>query len=329
MFAKKQLRKAVYPFHISARRFASFYDQNQIKKYFLTYIFSSTYVTIAPEQIKADLSTVNLDASCSIVLQTTFAGIPKCIRRAYVTIGAQADHRKDSLFYSTPEHSLPAPLTLTNHTALRHTECLTGDTMKPGRESDQQLVDRARHGSRDAFNLLVTRHRDRLLRQLSPLMRDSNEAEDVVQETFLKAYKSIRLFRGDSAFFTWLYRIAINNANRSFVRASRMPLVLDISQQFSNPYGQTESQIDRDTPEVRLESKQLGNLLNSVLDSLPPEQSSVFVLREIEGMSYEEIAEQLKCPIGTVRSRIHRVREIVSDSLKKHTGENNNKKNQD
>lgn len=192
--------------------------------------------------------------------------------------------------------------------------------MKPGRGSDHELVERARQGSRDAFDLLVTRHRDRLLRQLSPLLRDSNEAEDVVQETFLKAFRSIRLFRGDSTFFTWIYRIAINTANRSFIRAKRMPLLLDISEQSSDQFEQRESEIDRDTPEVRLESKQLRNLLNSILDSLPDELSATFILREIEGLSYDEIANKLNCPIGTVRSRIHRVRETVSESLKKHEG---------
>jgi RNA polymerase sigma-70 factor (ECF subfamily) len=185
-------------------------------------------------------------------------------------------------------------------------------------ESDQQLVTRAQGGSREAFNKLVSRHRSRLLKQLNPLLHNPREAEDVAQETFIKAYRALRHFRGDSAFSTWIYRIAVNTANHSLRKAGRSPVVYDLSVQSEAQARSLEIGPAGETPEGRLESKQLLDLLHAILESLPEDQRKIFVLREVEALSYEEIAIQMQCPIGTVRSRIHRVREIIASTLKTH-----------
>lgn len=191
--------------------------------------------------------------------------------------------------------------------------------MRRSTESDQKLVEQAKSGSREAFDHLVIRHRNRLIRQLNPIIRSSTDAEDVVQETFIKAYKSLRHFRGDSAFFTWIYRIAINTANSNFAQTDRTSALSDLSQQSAATL-ELQIAVDAETPESKLEDKQFLNLLDAILQSLPEEQRTAFMLREVEGLSYDEIAEKMHSPVGTVRSRIHRVREAVISALGGQTG---------
>lgn len=189
--------------------------------------------------------------------------------------------------------------------------------MKSRQEQDLELVELAQTGDMRAFDTLVTRYKRRLIRYLSPMIRDLGDTEDVVQETFIKAYMGLNSFRGDSSFSTWLFRIGINTAKRSLAQSGRR--FLDLQVEHSDQEGSQqrfEGQPDFDTPEARLETKQILNLLDEAMDELPEEQRTSLVLRELEGLSYEEIAEQMHCPVGTVRSRIHRARDAIAAALK-------------
>ncbi|MGZ4869150.1 MAG: sigma-70 family RNA polymerase sigma factor [Halobacteriota archaeon] len=186
------------------------------------------------------------------------------------------------------------------------------------RDSDQFLVRLAQDGDRAAFDVLVLRYRRLLIRQVLPLLRDINDAEDVVQEAFVSAYNAIRNFRGDAAFFTWVYRIAMNSAKRYRQEsAQRFPLVSDIVENENAEGIVREGQMSLETPESLLEGHEVLRLINEVFDKLPPEQQEVLMMREIDGLSYEEIAENMHCPVGTVRSRVHRARDAISTALSK------------
>jgi RNA polymerase sigma-70 factor (ECF subfamily) len=187
------------------------------------------------------------------------------------------------------------------------------------REIDQQLVERVQRGDKQAFDLLVIKYQRKLARLLSQFIRDAAEVEDVAQETFIKAYRALPSFRGESAFYTWLYRIGINTAKNFLVtQGRRAPTMtsagLDIEDAENFEEG---SQLrEMNTPESELMSKQIAETVNQTLQELPEELRTAITLREIEGISYEEIATIMNCPIGTVRSRIFRAREIIAEKLR-------------
>ncbi len=182
---------------------------------------------------------------------------------------------------------------------------------------DQQLVERAQRGDKRAFDLLVVKYQRKLARLLSQFIRDAAEVEDVTQETFIKAYRSLSSFRGDSAFYTWLYRIGINAAKNFLVaqkrRASTTINEFDIEAAENFEEGSQLRELN--TPENELMSKQIAQTVHQALQALPEELRSAITLREIEGLSYEEIASIMSCPTGTVRSRIFRAREAIADKL--------------
>lgn len=185
------------------------------------------------------------------------------------------------------------------------------------REVNQQLVVRAQHGDQKAFGLLVSKYQRKLARLLSRLIRDSAEVEDVTQETFIKAYRALGNFRGDSAFYTWLYRIGINTAKNYLVsQGRRAPTRTEFDSEEAEGFEEGELLRDNNTPERMLLSKQIGETVNSAMEALPEELRTAITLREIEGMSYEDIAKMMDCPIGTVRSRIFRAREAVAEKLR-------------
>ncbi|HNO58843.1 MAG TPA: RNA polymerase sigma factor RpoE [Accumulibacter sp.] len=185
------------------------------------------------------------------------------------------------------------------------------------REVDQALVERAQRGEKQAFDLLVTKYQRKLGRLLSRFIRDPAEVEDVAQEAFIKAYRALPSFRGDSAFYTWLYRIGINTAKNYLVaQGRRAPTSTGFDSEEAETFEDGDQLRDINTPESLLHSKQIGETVNAAMESLPEELRTAIVLREIEGLSYEEIAKIMDCPIGTVRSRIFRAREAVAARLK-------------
>jgi RNA polymerase sigma-70 factor (ECF subfamily) len=185
------------------------------------------------------------------------------------------------------------------------------------REIDQQLVERAQRGDKQAFELLVSKYQRKLGRLLSRFIRDSTEVEDVTQEAFIKAYRALPSFRGDSAFYTWLYRIGINTAKNYLVAMGRRaPTSTDIDSEEAEGFEDNDQLRDLNTPESQLASKQVGETVNQTLGELPEELRTAITLREIEGLSYEDIANIMNCPIGTVRSRIFRAREAIAVKLR-------------
>ena len=185
------------------------------------------------------------------------------------------------------------------------------------RDIDQALVERAQTGDIKAFEHLFGKYQRKLGRLLSRFVHDHAEIEDVTQETFLKAYRALPAFRGESAFYTWLYRIGINTAkNALMAKGRRVPTSTKFDVDDTEPLEDAEILHDINTPERLLHSKQIGETVHAAMESLPEELRNAIVLREIEGLSYEEIAEEMDCPIGTVRSRIFRAREAVADKLR-------------
>jgi RNA polymerase sigma-70 factor (ECF subfamily) len=196
------------------------------------------------------------------------------------------------------------------------------------REIDQQLVERVQRGDKQAFDLLVIKYQRRLARLLSQFIRDAAEVDDVTQETFIKAYRALPSFRGDSAFYTWLYRIGINTAKNFLVTQGRRAPTTSIG--FDNEDAENfeeGSQLrEMNTPESELMSKQIAQTVNQTLQELPEELRMAITLREIEGLSYEEIAGIMNCPIGTVRSRIFRAREAIAEKLRPMLGTGKDKR---
>jgi RNA polymerase sigma-70 factor (ECF subfamily) len=185
------------------------------------------------------------------------------------------------------------------------------------REIDQQLVERAQRGEKHAFELLVSKYQRKLARLLARFIRDPAEVEDVAQEAFIKAYRALPSFRGDSAFYTWLYRIGINTAKNHLVSIGRRaPTTTEFDSEEAESFADGEQLRDINTPESMMMSKEIGNTINATMESLPEELRTAIQLREIEGLSYEEIATIMNCPIGTVRSRIFRAREAIAEKLK-------------
>jgi RNA polymerase sigma factor RpoE len=189
------------------------------------------------------------------------------------------------------------------------------------RDIDQQLVERAQQGDKHAFDLLVSKYQRKLGRLLSRFIRDAGEVEDVTQEAFIKAYRALPNFRGDSAFYTWLYRIGINTAkNYLIAQGRRAPTSTEYDSEEAEGFEDASGLRDINTPENLLMSKQIGKTVNDAIDALPEELRTAITLREIDGLSYEEIAKIMDCPIGTVRSRIFRAREAVAEKLRPQLG---------
>lgn len=185
------------------------------------------------------------------------------------------------------------------------------------REIDQQLVARAQRGDKQAFNLLVAKYQRKLARLLSRFIRDPAEVEDVTQEAFIKAYRALPAFRGDSAFYTWLYRIGINTAkNYLMAMGRRAPTSTEVEAEEAEGFEEGEQLRDINTPESLLLSNEIAQTVNSTIEKLPEELRRAIQMREIEGMSYEDIAQAMDCPIGTVRSRIFRAREAIAEQLR-------------
>lgn len=185
------------------------------------------------------------------------------------------------------------------------------------REIDHELVLRAQRGDKHAFGLLVDKYQRKLSRLISRMIRDQSEIEDVVQESFIKAYRALPNFRGDSAFYTWLYRIGINTAKNYLVSLGRRPSVsTDIEVEDAENFEDGNELRTMDTPETALMTKEIAQTVNDTVASLPEDLRTAITLREIEGLSYEEIATIMACPIGTVRSRIFRARETIAVKLK-------------
>lgn len=196
------------------------------------------------------------------------------------------------------------------------------------REIDQQIVERVQRGDKQAFGLLVIKYQRKLGRLISQFIRDSSEVEDVTQEAFIKAYRALPSFRGDSAFYTWLYRIGINTAKNFLVsQGRRAPTnTLSVDSEDAENYEEGGNLRELNTPESELMSKQIAQTVNLTLDGLPEELRTAIILREIEGLSYEEIASVMNCPIGTVRSRIFRAREAISEELRPLLGTSKDKR---
>lgn len=181
--------------------------------------------------------------------------------------------------------------------------------------SDLALIKRVQQGDRSAFDLLVVKYQHKILKLIMRYVRDPSEAMDVAQEAFLKAYRAAPSFRGDSAFYTWLYRIAINTAKNYLVAAGRRPAQFDVDLQDPEQYEAFSKLRELDTPEGLALSDEMREAVNRAIADLPEDLRTAILLREIEGMSYEEIAQTMECPVGTVRSRIFRAREAIDKRI--------------
>ena len=187
-------------------------------------------------------------------------------------------------------------------------------------DADSLLVERVKRGDQRAFELLVIKYQRRIERLIGRMVRDSDLVQDIAQETFIRAYRALPQFRGESAFYTWLYRIAVNTAKKALVDLKRDLLVSEGSMTVSDDGDETsriENELtDGETPEALLASKEIATAVNAAIEALSEDLRQAITLREIEGLSYEEIAEVMNCPIGTVRSRIFRAREDIATRLR-------------
>lgn len=181
---------------------------------------------------------------------------------------------------------------------------------------DLSLVRRVQAGDRSAFDLLVLKYQHKVVKLVMRYTRDPADAEDIAQEAFIKAYRALPQFRGDSAFYTWLYRIAINTAKNALVARGRSPLSVNMDAQDDDDGNDLLNRLrDPDTPEGLALTDEIRHTVNAAIDALPEDLRTAIVLRELEGLSYEEIAAAMECPIGTVRSRIFRAREAIDRRL--------------
>lgn len=183
-------------------------------------------------------------------------------------------------------------------------------------DTDNQLVERVLQNDTRAFTLLVLRYQHKVLGLIGRFVKDPHEAEDVAQEAFLKAYRALPSFRGDSAFYTWLYRIAVNTAKNYLVSRGRRPPSTDVDMDDAELVDDTSSLRDVETPDATMEREDLQRIINQAIEDLPEELRTAFTLREFSGLSYEDITEIMDCPVGTVRSRIFRAREAIDKRIK-------------
>ena len=186
-------------------------------------------------------------------------------------------------------------------------------------DTDAMLVERTVAGDQKAYELLVIKYQRRIQRLIGRMVRDVDLVEDIAQETFIRAYRALAQFRGDAKFYTWLYRIAVNTAKKALMELKRDPTVSENS--FKSADDDETSPLENEltsseTPEAILASKEIAVMVNAAMEALPEELRQAITLREIDGLSYEEIAEAMSCPIGTVRSRIFRAREAISEKVK-------------
>jgi RNA polymerase sigma-70 factor (ECF subfamily) len=194
----------------------------------------------------------------------------------------------------------------------------TTQAINPDKDADLLIVRRVQSGDVRAFELLVAKYQRRILRLIARFIRDPAEVEDLAQDTFMRAYRAIAQFRGDSAFYTWLYRIAVNTAKKSLADGKRDRVIAqtDTENEDGETFADGEQLTDDATPEAEMASRQIAEAVNAAVEDLPEELRQAITLREVEGLSYEEIAELMQCPIGTVRSRIFRAREAIAERLK-------------
>lgn len=188
-------------------------------------------------------------------------------------------------------------------------------TAPSAQDSDQQLVERVQRGDKRAFDLLVLKYQHKILAIISRFVRDNAEVHDVAQEAFIKAYRALANFRGESAFYTWLYRIAINTAKNHLVARGRRPPASDVDMTDAEYYDGGEALQDLETPEGSLFRDELQLTVDRAIKALPEDLRTAVTLREMEGLSYEEIADIMDCPVGTVRSRIFRAREAIEKAI--------------
>ncbi|MGD8312945.1 MAG: RNA polymerase sigma factor RpoE [Gammaproteobacteria bacterium] len=184
------------------------------------------------------------------------------------------------------------------------------------RNIDQALVKRVQQGDKPAFDILVLKYQSKIIQLVNRYVHDPDEAMDVAQEAFIKAYRAIGRFRGDSAFYTWIYRIAINTAKNHLVASGRRPPAGDIDAQDAEQYEGATGLREYATPERMLLRDEIEKTVASAIEELPDDLKTAITLRELEGLSYEEIAQAMECPIGTVRSRIFRARDAIDTKLK-------------
>jgi RNA polymerase sigma-70 factor (ECF subfamily) len=188
-------------------------------------------------------------------------------------------------------------------------------------DADALLVDRVKNGDQRAFEMLVVKYQRRIERLIGRMVRDVDLVQDIAQETFIRAYRALPQFRGESAFYTWLYRIAVNTAKKALVDLKRDPVITEAAFASRDEDGEETSRTEHElttseTPDALLATKEIGEAVNSAIDALSEDLRQAIVLREIEGLSYEEIAAAMNCPIGTVRSRIFRAREAIAERLR-------------
>lgn len=188
-------------------------------------------------------------------------------------------------------------------------------------EADNLLIERMRQGDARAFEMLVVKYQRRIHRLIARMVRDVDLVEDIAQETFIRAYRALPQFRGEAAFYTWLYRIAVNTAKKALAELQRDPVVTEAALAGADSDDDETSRVenvltDASTPEAELASREIARTVNAAIDQLPEDLRQAILLREVEGLSYEEIATAMSCPIGTVRSRIFRAREAIAERLR-------------
>ena len=190
---------------------------------------------------------------------------------------------------------------------------------QPSNDSDLMLVERTLAGDQKAFELLVVKYQRRIQRLIGRMVRDVDLVDDIAQESFIRAYRALHQFRGDAQFYTWLYRIAVNTAKKALMELKRDPTISEgflKNDDDDETYSSGNELIDDETPETLLAAKEIADAVNQSLKDLPEDLRQALSLREIEGLTYEEIATVMDCPIGTVRSRIFRAREVISAKIK-------------
>ncbi len=224
-------------------------------------------------------------------------------------------HPASKVFDDRSAHSTAAPPQALASAAMLAIH-QAGSTRMSERETDQLLVERVQQGDKRAFDLLVLKYQHKIVSLVTRYVSDYAEALDVSQEAFIKAYRAIKRFRGDSAFYTWMYRIAINTAKNHLVAQSRRPPASDLDAQEAEQFVGDSRLKDSSTPEHELLKQEIEETIDEAIRILPDDLRTAITLREMEGMSYEDIATTMACPIGTVRSRIFRAREAIDQRLR-------------